>query len=107
MVDILTDFPIFSLVSLFLQSILYGIYLITCGSCAAALTRVNGRWRSRRELQWPFLLSGFFLFLNTTCFLCLHLYACLEPFVHKDSAGLGDPSTFTVSRVIEVRYIAR
>jgi len=107
MVNFLTDFRVSSLVSLFLQSILYGIYLITSGSCAAALTRVNGRWRSRRELQWPFLLAGFFLLLNTTCGLCIQFYNCLDPVLHGGSGGPSTPSTFSHWSMIIVRYIPR
>ena len=107
MVNFLTSFRVCSLVSLFLQSILYGIYLITSGSCAAALTRVNGRWRSRRELQWPFLLAGFFLLLNTTCGLCIQFYNCLDPIVRRGSGGSSIPSIFSHSTVIMVRYTPR
>jgi len=104
MVDLLTDLRIFSLVSLFLQSVLYGIYIITSGSCARALTRVNGRWRSKRELQWPFLLAGLFLFVNTTCSLFIQLYKCLELLVH---GGFGESGASYHSSIIAVRYIPR
>ena len=104
MVNGFTDLYIFYLLSLFLQSILYGVYLITCGSCAAALTRVNGRWRSRKELQWPFLLAGAFLLLNTTCYLCIQFHNCLEPFVYTGSDGPSVLSTFFASSIFQVRY---
>jgi len=105
--DVLTDLPIFNLVSLFLQSILYGIYLITCGGCAAALSRVNGRWRSRKELQWPFLLAGLFLLLNMTRYLCIQFYSCLEPLIHRGSDGPSTPGAFSSSNIIKVRYISQ
>ena len=87
MTDVLRDLRMCSLLSLFLQPILYGIYLVTCRRCAAALTRVNGRWRSRRELQWPFLLAGIFLLTNTTCSLCLQLYNNLDLFCYGSRDG--------------------
>jgi len=107
MVYFSTDFRICSLLALSLQSMLYGIYLITSGSCAVALTRVNGRWRSRREMQLPFLFAGLFLFLNMTCGLCIQFYSCLALFVHGGSDGSGFPNTFSHSSMIQVRYIPR
>ena len=105
--DVLTNFRTSRLITLFLQSILYGIYIITSGSCARALTRVNGRWRSRRELQWPFLLAGAFLLVNTTYNVCIRLYNFLIIFVYRGSDRLSIPNTFSRwSLVVEVRYTA-
>jgi len=83
MVDVLTSWKISSFVALFLQSILYGIYIITCGNCAVALTTVNGRWKSVRETQWPLLLAGAFLLLNATCSVCIQFYRCLVLLVFR------------------------
>jgi len=78
MVDTLTGLTTYNLVALLLQSTLYGVYIFTCGTCAGALTRTNGRWRSRKEMQWPLLLAGCFLLMNTSCNVCVQLYRCIE-----------------------------
>jgi len=83
MVDVFTRLSTSNFVALFLECILYGIYIVTCWTCAVALTRVNGRWKSIREMQWPFLLAGILLLLNTTSNLCLQFYRCLELLVYR------------------------
>jgi len=93
-VDVLTGFEVPTLVAVFLQSILYGIYLVTCGNCASALTRVNGRWRNRREIQWPFLLAGTFLLINSTVIVCIGFYRCLELLAFNPE-GLADRAQST------------
>jgi len=76
-----------NLVALFLQSILYGIYIVTCWNCAGALTRTNGGWRSRKEIHWLFVVAGTFLLINTTCNVCLQFYKCLQLLVYRAPAA--------------------
>jgi len=98
MADYLTNLTIANLTALFLQSILYGIYITTCGDCARALTRVNGRWKSRQEMQWPFLLAGGLLLINTTCSLSIELQRCIDLLVYKG------PIQSVWIIVVKVRY---
>lgn len=105
MVDTLTSFRLINLVTLFLQSVLYGIYIVTCGNCAVAVTRVNGRWRRRREMQWPFLLAGTFLLINATCNLCFQFYRCLELLWYTGPSRPGITTSFSRwINVAKVRY---
>jgi len=104
----LAAFRICNLIALFLQPMLYGIYIVTCGNCATALTRVNGRWRSREEIQWPFLLAGAFLLINTTCSICIQLLNCIEVFVNGVQDATNIPGNLSRwINVMKVRYAAR
>ena len=103
MVDTLDGLSAYNLVALLLQSTLYGVYIFTCGTCAGALTRTNGRWRSRKEIQWPLLLAGAFLLMNTSCNVCVQLYRCIELLVMKEHT---EPHTGWTS-VIKVRLLSK
>jgi len=104
MADVLTRLDISTLVALFLQSTLYGIYIVTCGNCAVVLTRVNGRWKRRHEIHWIFLIAGTILLANTTCYVFFQLYRCFQLFVLRrgpeGSAVNNDPLTWlNISKV--------
>jgi len=104
MVDAFTRLSTSNFVALFLESILYGIYIITCWTCAVALTRVNGRWKTMREIQWPFLLTGILLLLNTTSNLCLQFYRCLELLVYRGPVYSGWMTTVKVCYAVQYYY---
>jgi len=98
MVDVLTGLDISTLVTLFIQSTLYGIYIVTCGNCAVVLTRVDGRWKGRHEIHWVFLIAGTILLANTTCYVAFQLHRCFQLFVFgrgpDGSAVNNDPLTW-------------
>ncbi|KAJ7749369.1 hypothetical protein B0H14DRAFT_441273 [Mycena olivaceomarginata] len=47
---------------LFLESIFYGIYLVTCGACLKTLLFSGDRLKPVRELKWAMLVVVFILF---------------------------------------------
>lgn len=87
--DIFRKFKTVLLLALFLQSILYGVYLYTCFHAASSIFLVydrssHSRWRSPREISWTFLVAGTLLFLNTSACVAMQLYGCMAVFVYKE-----------------------
>lgn len=70
------------IVSLFIQSFLYGLYLISCYFCASALLIIGSppRWRRTSEIRWVICLAALFLVANSTLNLALTLLRALDIF---------------------------
>lgn len=74
------------LIGLFIEAILYGIYLVTCGACI-----VPGTFQPRPghlrlpfwRLRWPIALVTLLLFVISTLNLALGLVRVLAPRVQR------------------------
>ncbi|KAJ6481236.1 hypothetical protein C8R47DRAFT_1135101 [Mycena vitilis] len=63
---------------LFLESLTFGVYLVTCASCYRVFFTTTSRQRGLSKINWP-MLAIFFVFLaKTTSSLAIHLYLNLQ-----------------------------
>ncbi|KAJ7326169.1 hypothetical protein DFH08DRAFT_884978 [Mycena albidolilacea] len=74
---------------LFLESIFYGIYLVTCGVCLKTLllSRLGDRLKPVRELNWAMLIVVFILFGVATVDAILQFYRNLHTFQIANGPG--------------------
>jgi hypothetical protein len=74
---------------LFLESIFYGIYLVTCGACIKTLllSRLGDRLKPVRELNWAMLIVVFILFGVATVDAILQFYRNLHTFQIANGPG--------------------
>ncbi|KAJ7875004.1 hypothetical protein B0H14DRAFT_2717029 [Mycena olivaceomarginata] len=78
-----------------ISCILYGIYLVTLGlSGRRLLTTESGRWKSRSEIRWIFVVVSVLLFLNSTVDLVVSTIMLMQAFVLYDGPG-GATHIFT------------
>jgi len=92
--------------ALFLQSVFYGIYIVTCGFLAAVLTRTStsghactARWRTSAEINWILLIASVFLLLNTTLNIILGVYRLVMLLAYQVSAQDGSLSWVYTAKV--------
>ena len=86
-------FPEVQIIGLFLQSIFYGIYLVSCPFCWLALLRTASRWRQYNEVNWILIVVSCMFFVIATLDLFLHLYQNILEFIPY--AGEGIPISGT------------
>ncbi|KAJ7625663.1 hypothetical protein FB45DRAFT_1060327 [Roridomyces roridus] len=93
---------------LFLESVFYGIYLVTCGFCIPALFVHEDRLKRLRDLNWPMVLVGFFMFSIATVDVVLQFYRNLHTFrisntqleALEDFTAIGNPINFVKSATV-------
>ncbi|KAK6969035.1 hypothetical protein R3P38DRAFT_804304 [Favolaschia claudopus] len=93
-----------------LETLVYGIYLTTCVSCARALLRIQTgpevRWRTRKEIKWFFVVVASLLFTVSTLDIVVGLLRTMQLFVvvNSDQNGLADSSNvsswITIARFV-------
>ncbi|KAF7357028.1 hypothetical protein MVEN_01039400 [Mycena venus] len=91
---------------LFLQSLTFGVYLVTCGFCYPVFFQTTSRARGFSEINWP-MLTIFFIFLaKTTSSVAVHVHLNLQSIVIQDhSAAISqfkDGSSINESKYITV-----
>ena len=79
---------------LFVESVLFGIHLITAGYCMRALMSTSARWKSRDEINWAMLVVSLLLLSNATFDVVLGFYHNLKAFVFYTGQG-GPAEEFT------------
>ncbi|TFK32661.1 hypothetical protein BDQ12DRAFT_638462 [Crucibulum laeve] len=75
------------LCALFTESIVYGIYLVTCGYCAQQLFMVNGRCKRLGEYHWPMVIVAILLLIFSTLDVAMGFYHNLWAFVLYTGTG--------------------
>ncbi|KAF8157261.1 hypothetical protein B0H34DRAFT_493391 [Crassisporium funariophilum] len=92
----MSGFPITEaqLTGLLVESILFGIHLITVGYCQHALLATRTRWKRASEINWPMVCVSLALFANATFDLFLGFYHDLKAFVFYTGPG-GAVAEFT------------
>lgn len=92
----MTDFPITEaqLTGLFLESIVFGIYLVTFGMCLHTLMMTGSRWRSPAELNVPMIIVTGVFFVIAAFDLALGFYHTIKAFVLFTGDG-GAAAEFT------------
>jgi len=98
------SFPIgeAQLVGLFMESVTYGIFLVTFGLCMQALCFEKNStfvWRRPRDIRWGMLLVAFLMFAFATMDVAFGLRHILQAFISYDGPGgpnqkFSDMSTF-------------
>ncbi|KAK7026390.1 hypothetical protein R3P38DRAFT_2949556 [Favolaschia claudopus] len=84
----------FQFLGYWLETLVYGIYLTTCVSCARALLRIRIgpelRWRTRREIKWFFVVVASLLFTVSTFDIVVGLLRTVQLLVvvNSDQNGL-------------------
>ncbi|TFK33591.1 hypothetical protein BDQ12DRAFT_670121 [Crucibulum laeve] len=84
-----SSFPITAaqLWGLFMESVLYGMYLVTCGYCAQYLFLIDGRWKRLREYNWAMVIVAILLLILATLDVTMGFYYNMWAFVSYTSAG--------------------
>ncbi|TFK33582.1 hypothetical protein BDQ12DRAFT_657757 [Crucibulum laeve] len=84
-----SSFPITTaqLCGLFTESVVYGIYLVTCGYCAQHLFMIDGRWKRLREYHWAMVIVAALLLTFATLDVTTGFYHNLRAFVFYTGAG--------------------
>ncbi|KAF7332999.1 hypothetical protein MVEN_02406200 [Mycena venus] len=96
---------------LFLESLFYGIYLVTCGFCLQTLFTTQNRLRRLRELNWPMVVVVFLLFGIATVDVVLQFYRNLHTFeiangpadATEDFTDISDPINVVKSATVCVQ----
>ncbi|KAF4623802.1 hypothetical protein D9613_001288 [Agrocybe pediades] len=86
------DFPITEaqITGLFVESVLFGIHLLTFAYCVRALTSTPTRWRAPSEINWAMLVVSVVLLANAGFDVVLGYYHNLKAFVFFK----GEPGDF-------------
>jgi hypothetical protein len=87
---------------LFLESIFYGIYLVTCGACLKTLLFSGDRLKPVRELKWAMLVVVFILFAVATVDAVLQFYQNLHTFQIASGPGAAADDFSDISDPINV-----
>ncbi|KAJ7314397.1 hypothetical protein DFH08DRAFT_430380 [Mycena albidolilacea] len=69
---------------MFLESLTFGVYLVTCGSCYRVFFSTTSRYRGLSERNWPMLLIFLIFFAKTTSSVGIHLYLNLQNVTETD-----------------------
>ncbi|KAK7024935.1 hypothetical protein R3P38DRAFT_2951847 [Favolaschia claudopus] len=69
---------------MFLGSLTFGVYLVTCGACYSALFFPAARHRGTNEINWPLLFLFFVFFAKATSSVGVHLYLNLQTVTTAD-----------------------
>ncbi|TFK38521.1 hypothetical protein BDQ12DRAFT_582127, partial [Crucibulum laeve] len=91
------DFPITEaqLWGLFLESIAYGIYLVTVAYCAQALLRSSAGWKRLDEINWSMVIVAILLFCLASLDLMFGFYNNLKAFITFGNIKDGALNEFT------------
>ena len=84
------------IIGLFLESVFYGIYLVSCPFCWLLLLRKGSRRQRSNEVNWIIVVASLVLFVIATLDLSLHLYQNMFAFVFYTGEG-GAIEAFTIS----------
>jgi hypothetical protein len=99
--------PKAQMVSLFVQSIAFGMYLISCVSCAEVLLRIgetpHRRWRRRGELRWVTISAGIALLVTASLNMSLGFYRNLLAFTGPGGPEKALADTNSWINVVKVR----
>ncbi|KAF8157258.1 hypothetical protein B0H34DRAFT_712941 [Crassisporium funariophilum] len=92
----MSKFPITEaqITGLFVESIFFGVHLITVGYCMQALLATRTRWRRPSEINWTMVCVSLALYANATFDVCLGFYHTLKAFVFFTGQG-GAVAEFT------------
>jgi len=89
------------LVALFVESVAYGIYLVTFGMCVRLLFW-DSRGERKRHLNWPLVLTTFLIFVFATFDVAFGLRHALVAFVFYSGAGGSAEAYETISDWVNV-----
>lgn len=69
------------LLSLFLQSLSYGIFLVSFGLCLISLLGREGRWKSGRDVNWQMVCVSVILFTFATFDWGMEMFYVIDGFL--------------------------
>ena len=75
------------LTGLFVESITFGIHIVTLGYCLHALFRKGGRWKRWSDVHWGMVAVSLTLFIVATFDVTLGFYHNVKAFVFYTSPG--------------------
>ncbi|KAJ6629582.1 hypothetical protein B0H10DRAFT_1985979 [Mycena sp. CBHHK59/15] len=87
---------------LFLESVFYGVYLVTCGFCAQALFTTQQRLRRCSELNWAMIIVMSTIFAIATVDVVLQFFRNLRTFATADGPGDATKDFTNISDPINV-----
>jgi hypothetical protein len=92
----MAEFPITEaqITGLFIESVLFGVHLISVGYCTRALVSTRTRWKRADEISWAMLCVSLVLLANATFDVTLGFYHNLQAFVFYTGQG-GAVQEFT------------
>ncbi|CAA7268856.1 unnamed protein product [Cyclocybe aegerita] len=82
------------LTGLFVESILFGVHMVSLGYCLQALMSTKTRWRRSSEINWPMVAISCALFANAAFDVSLGFYHNMKAFVFYTGPG-GAAAKFT------------
>ncbi|TFK39900.1 hypothetical protein BDQ12DRAFT_734622 [Crucibulum laeve] len=81
------------LAAFFIENVIYGLYIATCGYTLNALFSTGARWRRFNELNYSMIAVALVMFLNSTIALGVGFYVIWRGFIIPPEAG-GGTQTF-------------
>ncbi|PSR70619.1 hypothetical protein PHLCEN_2v13507 [Hermanssonia centrifuga] len=111
----LNTFPITTaqIVALFMESIFFGIYLVTLGYCLRALLCKKDKlvFKSRREIKWVMLVMALLMAIFATLDVAFGLRHNLDAFVYYQGPGAAaqefNDITYWVNVMKTVDYVTQ
>ena len=91
------------IVALFMESVAYGIYLVTLGMCVQVL--FWGRSEEKKRLNWPLITVTALMFIFATFDVAFGLRHNLDAFIFYKGAGGADAEFEDISYWVNVMKV--
>ena len=86
-----------SIIALFVQAILFGMYIATLAHCLRWFMYEDEEWKLRKTTHWPLLVITILIFLLSTSYLAIRVHVTIATVINEKLAI--DNSTFACVRV--------
>ncbi|KAH7929997.1 hypothetical protein BV22DRAFT_1141549 [Leucogyrophana mollusca] len=86
----------------FVESVAFGIYLVSLGYCSASLFHSGARFKRAAELNWPMVIASLAMFVVSTLDLAMGLYRILLAFVQYTGPGGAEQILTDISKWFNV-----
>jgi hypothetical protein len=90
----------------FVESVLWGMYLITCVSAARILFRTGTRWKRLDELNWIMVIAGTLLLIIATLDVILGFYHNIKAFIVMKGGDAAIEEFSDISQWINVMRVS-
>ncbi|KAJ7931732.1 hypothetical protein B0H13DRAFT_2524736 [Mycena leptocephala] len=96
------------IVGLFMETLLYGVYLVTLGQCLHALlwSPAEHRFRAKNKIHWPMLVAAILMFTFATLDVAFGLRHNLDAFVYYTGPGGAKEELENISYWVNVMKTA-
>jgi hypothetical protein len=97
------------IVGLFMETLLYGVYLVTLGQCLHALlwSPAEHRFRAKNKIHWPMLVAAILMFTFATLDVAFGLRHNLDAFVYYTGPGGAKEELENISYWVNVMKVCR